>query len=112
MKNPGFLKVCNWFQKNFYELYQINYDDSEKQSFTIKWFPSKIYIKDDLDVFEHVHFFFFFNRECSYPLPHEDVMDHCASTKHDAKAYENRRNDCRRRMKLDECIQYHTWKHC
>lgn len=58
MKNPGFLKACNWFQRNFYELYRINYGNSEKQNFTIKWFPGKIHIKDDLDVFERVRFLF------------------------------------------------------
>ena len=42
------------------------------------------------------------------PLPHEDVVDHCAPTKHDAKAYENRRDDRRCRVKLDERVQYHT----
>lgn len=38
------------------------------------------------------------------PLPHEDVVDHCASTKYDAKSNENRRDDCRSRMKLDERV--------
>lgn len=41
-------------------------------------------------------------------LPHEDVMDHGASAKHDAEADEDRRDDRRCRVKLDECVQNHA----
>lgn len=41
-------------------------------------------------------------------LPHEDVMDHGASAKHDAEADEDRRDDRRCRMELDECVQNHA----
>lgn len=36
-------------------------------------------------------------------------MNHGASTEHDAEADEDRRDDRRCRMKLDECVQDHTY---
>lgn len=41
-------------------------------------------------------------------LPHEDVMDHGASAKHDAEADEDRRDNRRCRVELDECVQNHA----
>lgn len=41
-------------------------------------------------------------------LPHEDVMDHGAPAKHDAEADEDRGDDRRCRVKLDECVQDHA----
>lgn len=41
-------------------------------------------------------------------LPYEDVVDHGASAKHDAEADEDRRDDRRGRMELDERVQDHA----
>lgn len=41
-------------------------------------------------------------------LPHEDVMDHGAPAEHDAEADEDRCDDRRCRVKLDECVQNHA----
>lgn len=41
-------------------------------------------------------------------LPYEDVVDHGASAEHDAEADEDRRDDRRCRMELDERVQDHA----
>lgn len=43
-------------------------------------------------------------------LPYEDVVDHGASAEHDAEADEDRRDDRRGRMELDERVQDHAWE--
>jgi len=48
-------------------------------------------------IFKHTHF-----------LPYEDVVDHGASAEHDTEADENRRDNRRCRMELDERVQDHA----